>query len=179
MKKARHDGRAFPRAFRTPSSAQAGSTELVIKASAHDVAVVIEAAVVARAETTAAGNDGDVHRVIPEIVEQVLGLHGPVWRERMLDAGAYGIAGFGTAVVASKLQLTDRPEEIDAVFDLRISETAGGINKGAIPGIADATAHSAEIIHVRAEGIVERCAGRRYSHDGYVPPNIDIRNVSL
>src|SRR5262245_56473958 len=155
MKKARHDGRAFPRAFRTPSSAQAGSTELVIKASAHDVAVVIEAAVVAGAETAAARNDGDVHRVIPEIVEQVLGLHGPVWRERVLDAGAHGIAGLGTAVVAGKLQLTGRAKEIDAVLDLRIGETAGRIKQSAIPGIADAAAHGAEIVHARTEGIVE------------------------
>jgi hypothetical protein len=53
-------------------------TELVVQAGAHDVAIVFETAVVAGAAATTAGNDGNIHRLIPEIVVQILRLHGPV-----------------------------------------------------------------------------------------------------
>src|SRR5262245_11782901 len=121
------------------------------------MAIVFEAAVVTGSATTVA-DQGDVHRVIPAIGDQVPGLHGPVRREGVLDAAAYGMAHCGAAVAARNLKQSARhirAEEVDAVLDIRIGETAGRVKQGAIPGIADTAAHGAEKVHARTEGIVE------------------------
>src|SRR5262245_53881107 len=107
------------------------------------MAVIVEAAVVAGPSTAAAGNDGDVHRPVAEIIEQVLRLRGPVRREGVLDAGTHRIACLGAAVAAGELELASRPEEVHAVVDLAVGQTAGRIEQGAIPGVTDTAAHGA------------------------------------
>ena len=126
------------------------------------MAFILEGSDVAGAGAAAARDHVDVHGGVAEVVIEILGPKAYVLPKRLLDAAAHGIADLGAVVTARELQDIAglRAEEVYRIVDAAVSETAGTINQGAVPGIAETAAQRPQILELLVENVVAGGPGK-------------------